>query len=504
VKGTTSESAPEHLDALTDLSKQMLADRRLIVVSNRGPVEYSRDASGALVGKRGGGGLVTALSAVNQFAELTWIASAMTDTDREFAAAPEKLSADESGLRIRFVSISRQTYQQFYNVICNSHLWFLQHYMWNTTRTPNISRAVYEAWERGYVAANEAFADAVAAEAAEHENPPYVMLQDYHLYLAPRLVRDRVPDAIIQHFTHIPWPDPRYWSLLPRVMCAAIFQNLCAADVVGLQTVRDTRNFLLGAETFLKDADVDYRRSTIWFDGHLTLVRAYPIAVDAEGLQRFAASEEVERYVRRLHSDLGEQTIVRVDRAEPSKNLLRGFRAFELLIQRHQELRGKIKLLAFVVPSRTDIGLYQTYVDEVFELVDAINDEYESPGWRPISVFYENNYAQAIAAMRDYDVLIINPLIDGMNLVAKEGPLVNQRDGVLVLSETAGAFEQLAEHVLPVAPADIEGTVRALMQALRMPAEERHRRAEALRQLVHDDDIIEWLSKQFRDLFELA
>jgi trehalose 6-phosphate synthase len=493
------------IDALRELSSQMLAERRLIIASNRGPVEFARNPDGSLSANRGSGGLVTALSALSRFTDLTWIASAMTDGDREVAAKAEGSAPfDESGMRIRFVALPRKLYQQYYNVVCNSHLWFLQHYMWNTPRSPNISRAIYEAWEQGYSLANETFAETIAAEASGDRKPPYVMVQDYHLYLVPKLVRERLPGAIIQHFTHIPWPDPRYWALLPNFMRRAIFENLSSADIVGLQTVRDTRNFLQGAEAFLPGADVDYRRSTVWFNGHLTLVHAYPIAVDAEGLLAFAGSETVREYEDRLEPLFEQKSVVRVDRAEPSKNLLRGFRAFELLIQRHAEYRGRVNMLAFIVPSRTDIGFYQNYTDEVLEFIDAINDEYGSATWEPITVFYENNYAQAIAAMRHYDVLLVNPVIDGMNLVAKEGPLVNVNDGVLLLSETAGAFEQLAEHALPVAPADIEGTVRALKRALDMPAEERHTRALALHDMIAADDIIEWLIRQFSDLLALA
>jgi trehalose 6-phosphate synthase len=249
---------------------------------------------------------------------------------------------------------------------------------------------------------------------------------------------------------------------------------------------------------------VDYRGSTVWYDGRLTLVRAYPISVDAPGLSALAESDAVQQHATALAPLFAEKTIVRVDRVEPSKNLLRGFRAFELLIQRYPEYRERVALLAFMVPSRTDVGTYQTYADEAFELIDGINDEYGSETWRPITYFYENNYAQAVAAMRRYDVLLVNPVIDGMNLVAKEGPLVNRTDGVLILSETAGAFEQLGKHALAVAPADIEGTVRALRQALEMPAEERAERAVALRAEVEENDLHTWLARQFDDLIALA
>jgi trehalose 6-phosphate synthase len=348
------------------------------------------------------------------------------------------------------------------------------------------------------------FAQAIVDEVAKDPEPPYVILHDYHLYTAVGAVRDHLPGAVIQHFTHIPWPDPRYWDLLPQVMRRPIYESLCSADVVGLQTMRDVRNFLHGCEAFLDGPEVDYRRNTVWYHGRLAHVRAYPISVDAEALEVFAESEEVRRYDAELAPLVQGKTIVRVDRAEPSKNILRGFRAYELLIQRYPELRGAVNFLAFLVPSRTDIGVYQTYTDEIFELVEAINDEYGTPEWTPVSLFYENNYAQAIAAMRHYDALLVNPLIDGMNLVAKEGALVNRRDGVVLLSEGAGAYEQLREHVIPIAPADIEGVVRALHQALSMPKRERARHAHALRELVRQADLSDWLERQFGDLVSLT
>ena len=493
---TTAQPAQESVERL-------LATRRLIVASNRGPVEFTRNEDGTLQARRGSGGLVTALSGVARVASLTWIASAMTAEDRAIAAETAATEVGD-GLKVRFVAVPQKVYQQHYNVICNQHLWFLQHYMWNTPRSPNISRSVYEAWENGYVRVNEAFAETVLVEAAADATPPCIMTQDYHLYLLPRRLRERMPGAILQHFIHIPWPDPRYWALLPRGMGAAILHSLTAADIIGLQTARDARNFLLSAETFLPEADVDYRRSTVWYEGRLTMVRAYPISVDVPGLRALAAGEAVRIYERALAPYFERRTIVRVDRVEPSKNLLRGFRAFELLIQRYPEYREQVTMLAFMVPSRTDLGVYQTYTDEAFELIEGINNEYGSESWQPIVPFYENNYPQAIAAMKHYDVLFVNPVIDGMNLVAKEGPIVNTRNGVLVLSETAGAFEQLGGEALAVAPADIEGSVRALRQALEMPEEERARRAAALRAAVEHEDLEHWLARQFEDMLALT
>jgi trehalose 6-phosphate synthase len=250
--------------------------------------------------------------------------------------------------------------------------------------------------------------------------------------------------------------------------------------------------------------DIDYGRHTIRYNGRMTRVRHYPISIDAEGLAEFARSPEVDGYKRKLEAMLGQQTIIRVDRAEPSKNIVRGLRAWELLLERHIEHRGNVNLIQFLVPSRTELGVYQTYTDEIFELVDSINDHYGDVNWQPVQVLYENNYAQAIAGMYFYDVLFVNPLIDGMNLVSKEGPLVNKGDGVLLLSETAGSAEQLAEFALNGAPTDLEGTVRALHEALTMPNDERRRRASALKKIIEEEDISHWLESQFRDLTSIG
>jgi len=249
---------------------------------------------------------------------------------------------------------------------------------------------------------------------------------------------------------------------------------------------------------------VDHRRATVWWDGHLTMVRSYPISIDVAELQRTVRSFRVREYEEKLKPLCGEMTLVRVDRAEPSKNIVRGFRAFDMLLEEHPEFRGRLSFLAFLVPSRTHIKQYQKYVSEINNQVESINSRYGTGGWKPIHVFFENNYLQAIAGMRLYDALLVNAVIDGMNLVAKEGPVVNQRDGVLILSDSVGAYEQLGKWAISVAPTDLEGTARALYEALTMSAEERKRRAQALRASVEQEDITLWLYRQFDDLMTLA
>ena len=492
-------SPRDKLDALEVLTQELLARRQLIIASNRGPMEYRIEANGSLVAHRGSGGMVTALLSAARFVPATWVASAMTDGDRLAAerAGGALLNVPDNQIYVRFVTVPQSTYQRHYYVFCNPLLW-------NTPRTPNIGRAVYEAWESGYIPVNEAIAEAVVHEARQQPEPPYILLQDYHLYLAPAAIRREVPEATIMHFTHIPWPGPRYWGVLPEFMRRRIHEDLCASDIVGLQTVGDTRNFLHCCEALLHGVDIDYGKSLLRYRGRTTRVRAYPISVDAAGLQKYALSPEVEEYKARLRPLMQQQTIVRVDRSEPSKNIIRGLRSYELLLERHPELRRDVGFIQFLVPSRSELGVYQTYTDEIFELIDSINDHFGDLEWQPIRVFYEENYAQAIAGMSLYDVLLVNPIIDGMNLVSKEGPLVNEKAGVLILSELAGSFEQLSEYCIPIAPTDLEGTVRALHQALNMPAEERKRRAAALKSLIQDEDITFWLERQFSDLIAMS
>ena len=502
---TIAKKDPSALWALVD---ELLGQQRLILVSNRGPMEYHAQPSGEVQPRRGSGGVVTALSGLTNYVDFTWIASAMGEGDRR--------AAEESGgkavhspllgqqVSVRFVTTPRRAYHKHYNIICNPLLWFLQHYMWSSPYTPRVDSVVYDAWETGYIEVNQEFADAVVEEAGRSTLRPLVMVHDYQLYLVPRMVRERLPNARIHHFVHIPWPASSYWELLPGMIRTAICDSLCHADIVGFQAERDVRTFLESCDSFLDDVQVDYREHVVYYRGRETRVRSYPISIDVDEVRQIATSPRAQDYEGRLQASLGKQTIVRVDRAEPSKNIVRGFNAYELLLERYPELRGQVRFLAFLVPSRTHIRQYQRYIEEIDLAVRHVNDRFGTPDWQPIQVFYENNYIQAIAGMRLYDVLLVNSVIDGMNLVAKEGPVVNQRDGVLVLSEAAGAYEQLRIGALPVAPADIEGTARALHQALTMPAEERAERARAMGESIEREDITAWLHRQLADVSQLA
>jgi len=452
--------------------------------------------------------VVTALSSLAKYVELNWIASAMGEGDRETARRAQagrfKVEVSDENLYLRFIASPGNTYHKYYSVICNPLLWFLQHYMWSSSRTPNIDHVVHDAWENGYVPVNQAFAQAIIDEAAGSETPPIIILNDYHLYLVSDYIRQQMPNLVIQHFIHIPWPSPSYWRLLPSSMRQAIHHSLCTTDIVGLQTGRDVHNFLHCCQSLIDGAEVDYGQQTVRINEHIVQVKAYPISIDVVGLKKIVSSPGLKEYEEKLRPLCGEQTIVRVDRAEPSKNIIRGFRAFDMLLERYPQFVGKVKLIAFLVPTRTHLRPYQRYTQDIYQLIEAINDKYGNKEWHPIDFFYENNYVQALAGMRLYDVLLVNAVIDGMNLVAKEGPTVNNRNGVLILSETAGACEQLGQNALTVTPADLEETTQALYTALTMPADEKHKRAISLKKSIEEEDITNWLLHLLQDAVNLT
>ncbi|MCH8892451.1 MAG: trehalose-6-phosphate synthase [Chloroflexi bacterium] len=492
---------------LNELCQAVFAQRPLILVSNRGPVEYQMTGDGRPEARRGSGSVVTAFNSLAQKFEFTWVASAMGEGDRVVSNNGQgphlKSPLPGHKINLRYVVTPRRVYHKYYNILCNPLLWFLQHYMWNPPYNPNVDAAVHDAWETGYIPVNQAFANAVIEEARALEQAPIVIGHDYHLYLMPEFVRQEVPEAVIQHFIHIPWPTPQYWHMIPDYIIRRICESLCATDLLGFQTIGDVRCFLDTVEEFVPGATVDRTNHTVARNGRTTSVKVYPISINVEEVQRIANSPRALDYETRLSADAGEFTIVRIDRAEPNKNIVRGFRAYELMLTRYPELKGKVKFLAFLVPSRTHIRQYQRYMDEIQQVIQQINNNHGTEDWQPIVPFIENNYTQAIAGMKLYDVLLVNTIIEGMNLVAKEGPVVNNRDGVLVLSQSSGVHQQLADGAISVSPTDIEGTMEALHQAVTMPAEDRKDRAARLVESVCREDINHWLYQQMHDISDL-
>jgi trehalose 6-phosphate synthase len=476
--------------------------RKLIVVSNRGSVSYSRDANGARIERRGKGGLVTALRPLVSRHDMTWIASAMSDEDRAVAAEAGAEPIEETGregarYRLRLVAHEPDVFHRYYNVFANPTLWFLQHYLWNLVDEPSFDTRLHAGWE-GYRKVNEGFAEAVLEQLADDPEAA-VWFHDYHLYLAPRLVRRAQPGAVLSHFVHIPWPEADYWTVLPERMRRAVHDGLLANDVVGFHTERWRSNFLRSAERTLR-AEVDLESGTVEYDGRRTLVTAHPISVEPGEFDELAASKPVLAEERQLDELRRGRLVVRVDRTDPSKNIVRGFRAFELYLERHPESVGHVTLLALLDPSRQDIPQYAAYLREIEHTVRGINERFAAGDWQPIVLEIRDDFPRSVAAYKQYDVLLVNAIFDGLNLVAKEAPLVNERDGVLVLSENVGAHEELAEWSFGVNPFDVVGQCEAIHHALELPAGERRARAEAIRAHVREHDIEAWLSAQLADL----
>jgi trehalose 6-phosphate synthase len=503
---------PDGLGASADAIDRVLQERQLIVASNRGPVTFSLEDDGAFRARKGSGGVVTAVSSIAREHQPIWIAAAMTEGDRARAevAARQGEHLIEYGrppeFRLRFVVPTPEAYHQYYNVISNPLLWFLQHYLWDTPRSPDITHEIWTAWNDGYVAVNRLFADEIIDTCSRCETQPIIMLQDYHLYLCGGMVRERVPDAILQHFVHIPWPDPDYWRLLPMAMRRSICEGMLGNDIVGFQTPEHARSFMYTCEAYVDGATIDYARSAVRWGERRIEVRAYPISIDANAVRRTAYSKEARSHDRYLPNHWNEFTILRVDRAEPSKNIVRGFQAFDRFLEAHREFQGRVNFVAITVPSRMDVLEYRDYLYDVSAAVGRINARYANveTGWQPIHLIMGENYPRALAAMKWYDVLLVNSIIDGMNLVAKEGALLNERNGVLILSEGAGAVTQLGDHAIIIAPADVEGTADALYRALTMPLSERRHKAEGLRRAVEADDVGDWFRQQIADLIRYA
>src|SRR5438270_6494254 len=477
--------------------------RKLIVVSNRGPASYERDERGERVTRRGSGGLVTALRGLVSYEEVTWIASAIGDEDRVVASeagneAFEERAEDGSAYRLRLVAHEPAAYERFYNTVANPTLWFLQHYLWALGNAPDVDELLLEAWESGYAVVNRSFAEAVVSE-LDGMPDAAVLFHHYHLYPAPRLVRDARPEARLGHFVHIPWPQPDYWRTLPDALRRAIHDGLLANDVVAFHTRRWRRNFLESAAE-LVGATVGAGGDSAEYAGRRVLVTSRPISVDPADFEHLVQDEAVVAAERELAAGRPERLVLRVDRTDPSKNVVRGFRAFGLFLEQHPEAHGRVGMLALLDPSRQDIAEYVEYLEAIKAAAAQVNERFGGDGWLPVDLRIRDDFPETLAAYRHYDVLLVNAVYDGLNLVAKEAPLLNERDGVLVLSENTGAHEELSRWAITINPFDLVGQARAIHEALELPAVERREWIEGIRAHVRRHDLAAWIVAQLADL----
>ena len=479
-----------------------LAAHRLVVAANRGPVQFHLDPSGEPVVTRGPGGLVTVLTEVLRKHRGTWVAAALGDEEAKLAAQGRSLEVtlDDALYRVRYVAIPPDVYDKYYNIVANPMLWFIQHYLWDLGRHPDVRRNELDAWEQGYLPVNELFAAAVVDE-LRGGGPALVMLHDYHLYCVAPLVRAALPRAFVQQFVHIPWPQSDAWLVLPKHLRDRVFEGLLGNDIVAFHTAHYVRNFLHGCSDLL-DLPVDIERRMVTVGDREVWVRAYPVSIDPQAVRKAATAERVAAEERRLLERRREYLLLRVDRLDLSKNIIRGFLAFDHFLDLHPEFKERITFLALLQPSREDVEEYVTYREHVVRAVEQINTKHGNTDWMPIDLRVEDNFPQTLAAYRHYDALLVNAIFDGMNLVAKEGPVVNTRDGVLILSENTGASEELGSFALTVNPFDIEAQAAAIHEALTMSLELRRGRAENLRNVVDTNSVEKWVSAQMADIAE--
>ncbi|MFP8887246.1 alpha,alpha-trehalose-phosphate synthase (UDP-forming) [Streptomyces mangrovi] len=468
----------------------MVTRHQVLVASNRGPVSHTLGEGGELTVKRGGGGLVSGLSAVK--GDAVWVCAALGEGDREAVrrTGGELDPADTGGQQVRMLDIAPDVFADAYNGIANSVLWFVHHMLYQTPTEP-VFDADFERQWRSYEAYNAAFADALAQEAAEGAA---VLVQDYHLTLVPAMLRERRPDLRIGHFSHTPWAPPDYFRMLPDDpdggVAAEVLRGILGADRAAFLTRRWAGAFadccvkLLGAEVSVADGGDEM---IVTHEGRQTRIGVHGLGADAEFLRERSRRPDVEDRIALLRGQIGRgpdgeprRTIVRVDRTELSKNIVRGLLAYRRLLTDRPEWRGRVVHVAFAYPSRQDLAVYRDYTDEVARVADGINAEFGEGDWTPVELHLKDDFARSLAAYRLADVALINPIRDGMNLVAKEIPVLSDGGCALVLSREAGAFAELAEDAITINPYDIGATADALHQALTMDPDERAERTKRL------------------------
>jgi trehalose 6-phosphate synthase len=450
----------------------------VLVASFRGPYVFVAEDGGGYALQHGAGGLASALSPllVDGEHDVTWVAAALTKDDRAALAAGE---ARVPGLDLALLDLDRAVVRLHYDVISNGTLWFLYHGMFDLVRRPRFDHHFHEGWA-GYVEVNERFAAAVVEKAAPHD---YVLLQDYQLALVPGLVRAARPDLRIAHFSHTPFCGPNTIRVLPTVAAEQITTSMAAVPC-GFHTNRWARAYDASVHEM-----IDPPVPPVTFTASL--------GPDPDALSDMAGSDDTREAAKELDELVGDRRVIlRIDRIDPSKNIVRGFAAYERLLETHPEWRGGVVFVALLNPSRDALPEYLAYRQEVDQAADAVNARWARAGWTPVVVDARDDYPRSIAGLARYDVLLVNPIKDGLNLVAKEGPLVNRRDGVLCLSPEAGAFDELGSAAVPVHPYDIEQAAEALHDALVMDVDERATRAARLRELAAARTPRHWLADQ--------
>jgi trehalose 6-phosphate synthase len=421
-------------------------------------------------------------------ADLLWVCAALGHADRAAARdAPGGIltldgPAGAGGSAVQMLDIPADTFARAYNAVANSTLWFIHHLLYDLPNQPGFGPSFQADWA-AYRDYNRAFATALAAAADSDGGaggPARAIVQDYHLCLAPRMLAELRPGLPVAHFSHTPWAPPDYFRVLPDAVARELLEGILGADHAGFLCQRWADAFTDCCAAVL-GADVDRARQRVSHRGHVTTIGVHPLGVDAAELRRRAARDDVtDRLAGLAELSAGRKLIVRIDRTELSKNIVRGLAAYRELLVSYPQWRGRVVHIAFAYPSRTDLREYRDYAAAVQRLTAEIVEEFATSDWTPLVVRMDDDYARSLAAYRTADVLLVNPIRDGMNLVAKEGPILSDRGCALVLSREAGAAAELADAALLINPFDVTATAAALHEALSMSDQERASRCARL------------------------
>ncbi len=458
---------------------------RLLLASNRGPASFVEGTDGRLEQRRGGGGLVSALASAPDGA--LWVCAALSDADRRALHVGIAL---DGPIPTRVLDIDPVVFERAYNGIANSVLWFAHHLLWATPTAPAFDARTRREWA-AYTAYCSSFADALAQEA---EPGATVLVQDYHLSLVPQQLRTLRPDLRIGHFSHTPWAPPEYFRLLPDEICRELLVGLLGADSVGFHSLRWADAFGRCCVDVLGAA---YDGSAVHHDGRTTRVRVHPLGVDADALRERVGQPDVAARQALLREVVGDrQLVLRIDRTELSKNIVRGLEAYREMLRRWPEHHRQVVHVAFAYPSRHDLPEYREYTGAVQRVAREVNEEFGDSSWQPVHLEVRDDYARSLAAYTLADVLLVNPVRDGMNLVAKEGPVLSERGLTLVLSREAGAADELGADALLVNPFDVSQTAEALHTALLQSVSERAAASARLAALATALPPAAWLQAQ--------
>ena len=483
-------------------TREFLNDKNLILASNRGPVEFYRE-NNEIKTRMGSGGLVSTLLPLMERVKGTWIAASNNPVDiqvaNQYPGRNVPIDFENPKFYVPFLNFDVKVYDDYYDVISNSVLWYIHHYMWKYPKNEKQKDEIFQAWQNGYVPVNQGFAEKIVELIESNKKKTVVMLQDYHLYLTASYISNKVDDTFLSQFIHVPWPESDYFSILPAYMKDSILEGLLSNDLVGFHIPRYVDNFLMSCQGFADK--VDYQDRVVHYNGHETMVRSYPISVDIDSLKQIAKSPEVIQYEDQIQKIKSNNFLIyRTDRADLSKNILRGFEAYDQFLKDHTEYHGDVKFLVTGKSTRENLEDYKKYRSSIKKLIDKINLEYSTSEWEPITEIFEAPYELVVAALKNYDCLMVNPICDGMNIVSKEGSILNEKNGILILSEEAGSYDELKNYSLNVDPYDIDETADAIYQAVTMNKKERIANINGLKNTIENNTVTDWILNQFKDI----